>query len=68
MSYDIDNIKDVDTLSDGTKACLAANLSSKAFIKEEENWAKMLPVQKCFNLNLNNYFKFNLKLKLNFEF
>ena len=38
MSYDIDNIKDVDTSSDGKKACLAANLSSKAFIKEEENY------------------------------
>ena len=28
-----------------------------------ETWAKMLPVQKCFNLNLNNSLKFNLKLK-----
>ena len=36
--------------------------------RNSQSKAKMLPVQKCFNLNLNNYFKFNLKLKLNFEF
>ena len=33
----------------------------------EHTMTYMLPVQKCLNLNLNNYFKFNLKLKFYFE-